>query len=329
MNWEDKMVVVTGAGGFIGSHLTESLLEKGAQVTAFVRYNSRHSYGWLEELYRNKTPGFSIMLGDIRDLNIIKKLTDGSDIIFHLAALIGIPYSYMAPDAYIETNVKGSYNVFQSALDAEAEKVIHTSTSEVYGTARYVPINEEHPLQGQSPYAASKIAADQLADSYFRSFGLPIVTVRPFNTFGPRQSARAVIPSIISQALKGNEIKLGSLDPVRDMTFVEDTVKGFIAAAETENINGETVNIGSGKGYSIRELVDTISEIMNQDFEVITDEERVRPSKSEVMQLISCATKAKDLMNWKAETDLREGLARTVDWISDNRELFKSTKYIY
>jgi len=329
MNWRGKKVVVTGAGGFIGCHLTEVLLEKGASIRAFVRYNSRHNYGWLEGLSARETGDLSVVLCDVRDCNAMRKLVEGSDVVFHLAALIGIPYSYVAPEAYLETNVKGTFNVFQAALEAQVERIIHTSTSEVYGTAQYVPIDEEHPLQGQSPYAASKIATDKLAESYFRSFGLPVVTIRPFNTYGPRQSARAVIPTIISQALRGKEVRLGSLEPVRDMTFVGDTVRGFIAAAESEKLIGETLNLGTGKGVSIRELVEIISAIMNREMNIITEKERTRPAKSEVLKLISCATKAKKLMNWEAQTGLQEGLTKTVTWISENQNFYKTAKFVY
>lgn len=271
MNWKEKKVFVTGAGGFIGSHLVESLLEKGAKVTALVHYNSRNSYGWLEESFLKGRANLSVLLGDVRDGIAMRKLIADNQIIFHLAALIGIPYSYTAPIAYVDTNIQGTLNVLQAALESKAEKIIHTSTSEVYGTAQYVPIDENHPLQGQSPYSASKIGADKLAESYFRSFALPVATVRPFNTYGPRQSARAIIPTIISQALRFKEVRLGSLDPIRDLTFVDDTVRGFIAAAEADNIIGETVNLGTGKGVSIRELVETISTILNAPLPIISE----------------------------------------------------------
>jgi NAD dependent epimerase/dehydratase len=329
MNWEGRKIVVTGAGGFIGSHLTESLLEKGANVTALVHYNSQHNYGWLEEIFRTKGKELSVVMGDVRDSNAMRKLVDGHTVIFHLAALIGIPYSYMAPEAYIETNIKGTLNVLQAGLENKVERVIHTSTSEVYGTAKYVPIDEDHPLQGQSPYSASKIGADKLVESYCKSFDLPVVTVRPFNTFGPRQSARAVIPTIISQVLQGKELRLGSLKPVRDMTFVDDTVRGFIAASESKAVIGETVNLGTGQGISIQELVETISSVLNQNITVISEDERVRPEKSEVMRLISCADKAEKLMNWEARVSLKEGLAKTITWISENLKSYKEEKYVY
>lgn len=329
MNWSEKKVFITGAGGFIGSHLTEVLLERGAYITALIHYNSRDSHGWLEELSHTDPANLSVVLGDVRDGNTMRNLVAGQDIIFHLAALIGIPYSYMAPAAYVETNVKGTLNVLQAGLEARVEKIVHTSTSEVYGTALYTPIDEGHALQGQSPYSASKIGADKLAESYFKSFSLPVVTVRPFNTYGPRQSARAVIPTIICQALKGPEVSLGSLDTVRDMTFVDDTVAGFIAAAETVDIAGETINLGTGKGGTIQELVNAIAAILKREINIIVKKERTRPVRSEVLKLISCADKAKRLMNWEAKTSLEDGLEKTITWISENLTTYKTKKFVY
>jgi NAD dependent epimerase/dehydratase len=329
MNWQGKKVFVSGAGGFIGSHLTEALLDRGAHVTALIHYNSRNSYGWLDGLSGLNGKNISFELGDIRDTITMRRLIKRQEVVFHLAALIGIPYSYMAPEAYAATNIKGTLNVLQAALEAKVEKIIHTSTSEVYGTACYVPIDEKHPLQGQSPYAASKIGADKFVESYVRSFALPVVTVRPFNTYGPRQSARAVISTIIAQALQGGEVKLGSLDPVRDVTFVDDTVRGFIAAAEADKVNGETINLGFGSGVSIQELVKSISLIMNQEFKVTIEKERMRPAKSEVLKLVSSAAKAKRLINWEAQIGLKEGLQRTVDWISENQQYYKNSTFVY
>jgi NAD dependent epimerase/dehydratase len=329
MNWQGKKVFVSGAGGFIGSHLTEALLDRGAHVTALIHYNSRNSYGWLDGLSGLSGKNISFALGDIRDTITMRRLIKGQEVVFHLAALIGIPYSYMAPEAYVANNIKGTLNVLQAALEAKVEKIIHTSTSEVYGTACYVPIDEKHPLQGQSPYAASKIGADKFVESYFRSFALPVVTVRPFNTYGPRQSARAVISTIIAQALQGGEVKLGSLDPVRDVTFVDDTVRGFIAAAEADKVKGETINLGSGSGVSIQKLVKTISLIMKQVPRIITEKERMRPAKSEVLKLVSSAAKAKRLINWEAQIGLKEGLQRTVDWISENQQYYKNSAFVY
>ena len=329
MNWKEKKVFITGAGGFIGSHLTEALLRRGAQITALVHYNSRDNHGWLEELSCKNSANLRVMLGDIRDGHTMRALVAGHDVIFHLAALIGIPYSYMAPAAYVETNIKGTLNVLQAGLEARTEKIVHTSTSEVYGTALYTPIDEGHPLQGQSPYSASKIGADKLVESYCKSFSLPAVTVRPFNTYGPRQSARAVIPTIICQALKGPEVRLGSLDPVRDMTFVDDTVAGFIAAAETDNLSGETINLGTGRGVTIQELVDAVAAILKREIIVTVEKERTRPEKSEVLKLLSCADKARRLMDWAAKTPLEQGLAKTIAWIADNLMTYKTKKFVY
>ena len=329
MNWKEKKVFITGAGGFIGSHLTEALLQRGAHITALIHYNSRDNYGWLEELSGENHAALRVVLGDVRDSNTMHKLAAGQNIIFHLAALIGIPYSYMAPAAYVETNIKGTLNMLQAGLEARVEKLVHTSTSEVYGTAIYTPIDEGHPLQGQSPYAASKIGADKLVESYCKSFSFPAVTVRPFNTFGPRQSARAAIPTIICQALKGTEVSLGSLDPVRDMTFVDDTVAGFIAAAETDHLSGETINLGTGRGVSIQELVDMIATLLKCEINITIDKERTRPSESEVLKLLSCADKAKCLMNWEAKTSLEDGLGKTVRWIADNLTTYKTRKFVY
>ncbi len=329
MNWKEKKVFITGAGGFIGSHLTEALLQRGAHITALIHYNSRDNHGWLEELSGQNHAALQVILGDVRDASTMRKLIAGQEIIFHLAALIGIPYSYMAPAAYVETNIKGTLNILQAGLEARVEKMVHTSTSEVYGTALYTPIDEKHQLQGQSPYSASKIGADKLVESYCKSFSLPVVTVRPFNTYGPRQSARAVIPTIICQALRGTEVGLGSLDPVRDMTFVDDTVTGFIAAAETDNLSGETINLGTGRGVSIQELVDMIAALLKREINIIADQERTRPAESEVLKLLSCADKARRLMNWEAKTSLEDGLGKTIRWIGDNLTTYKTKKFVY
>lgn len=329
MNWPSKRVIVTGAGGFIGSHLTEALLRRGAAVTALVHYNSRHSYGWLEQMPSDLAKGAEIVLGDIRDGGMMRKLIRGRDVVFHLAALIGIPYSYTAPEAYVGTNIGGTLNLLQAALEAGVETFVHTSTSEVYGTARYVPIDEGHPLQGQSPYSASKIGADKIAESFWRSFGLPVVTVRPFNTYGPRQSSRAVIPAILSQALRGRDIRLGSLTPVRDLTYVADTAAGFIAAAEGEYLTGKTIHLGSGKGISVGDLVQVISALLNQKLCVTTDPERTRPAGSEVERLICNPTKAARLMNWKAHISLKEGISRTIAWMVGHHDEYEKLKFIY
>lgn len=329
MNWEEKRVFITGAAGFIGSHLTEALLAKGAHITALVHYNSRDNHGWLEELSCQNRADLRVVLGDVRDGCTMRELVAGHDMIFHLAALIGIPYSYMAPAAYVETNIRGTLNLLQAGLEARVEKMVHTSTSEVYGTALYTPIDEAHPLQGQSPYSASKIGADKLVESYCKSFSFPAVTVRPFNTYGPRQSARAVIPTIICQALKGTEVNLGSLDPVRDMTFVDDTVAGFIAAAEAASLSGETINLGTGRGVTIQGLVDAVAAILRREITVVVENERTRPAKSEVLKLLSCADKARRLMNWEAKTLLEDGLAKTIAWIADNLTTYKTKRFVY
>ncbi|MGA2912001.1 MAG: GDP-mannose 4,6-dehydratase [Methanoregula sp.] len=327
MDWSNKKVVVTGAGGFIGSHLVDELLGKKADVTAFVHYNSRNDWGMLEGRYSNKTPRLQIIPGDVTDCNAIKKVIAGNDVVFHLAALIGIPYSYIAPESYLNTNIKGTLNVMQACLDAGTDRVIHTSTSEVYGTAQYTPIDEKHPLQGQSPYSASKISADKIAESYFCSFDLPVSTLRPFNTFGPRQSTRAVIPTIITQAITSNTINLGSLTPVRDLTFVKDTVDAFIKIAESEKAVGQTINVGSGRGVTIGELADIIIKKINPGAQITYRESRVRPEKSEVMTLLCNNMMAKDLIKWQPQFSLEEGLEMTIAWMRDHIEKYKPDLY--
>ncbi len=319
-------ILVTGAGGFIGSHLTERLVQKGYDVRAFIRYNSQGRWGWLEESpYKDQ---IEVYMGDIRDLDSVRDAVKGVDIIFHLAALIGIPYSYKSPLAYIRTNIEGTYNVLEAALDEGCSRVVHTSTSEVYGTAQYVPIDEKHPLHAQSPYAATKIAADQLALSYYRSFDLPVVVARPFNTYGPRQSARAIIPTVITQVLKGlHEIKLGNLSPTRDFNYVQDTVSGFLAVAFTEHVEGEVINIGSGIEISIGNLVQLISKITGIEISIMQDEQRVRPRKSEVERLLCDNNKIKKLTDWKTEYSLETGLKETIDWIKNNLHKYKPETY--
>lgn len=326
MNWSDKKVLVTGAGGFIGSHLTERLVELGAETRAFVRYSSTGSWGWLDQSTRKND--IEVVLGDIRDQDTVIHAVAGVDIIFHLAALIAIPYSYQAPLSYVRTNVEGTLNVLQAAQRAESEAVVHTSTSEVYGTARTVPIDENHPLQGQSPYSASKIGADKIAESFHLSFGLPVVTVRPFNTFGPRQSARAVIPTIITQALNGSEIRLGNLEPTRDLNFVADTVEGFIKAAETPKAIGETINLGSGREISIRDLAALILKLMNRDIPIALEGARVRPENSEVDRLLADSRKGQSILGWTPRHSLEEGLAATIDWIRENSERYRTGIYV-
>jgi NAD dependent epimerase/dehydratase len=328
MNVEGKTVLVTGAGGFIGSHLVEALVAKGAEVKTLVRYNSRNDWGMLENIPSGVRNNLEVITGDIVDFCVVKKAVKNCDIIFHLAALIGIPYSYSAPESYVNTNIKGTLNILQASLDEGAEKVVHTSTSEVYGTAKYVPIDESHPLQGQSPYSASKIGADMLAHSFFLSFNAPVAIIRPFNTFGPRQSARAVIPTIISQALSEEKINLGSLTPIRDLTYVKDTVNGFIKVAESDNSIGEIVNIGNGKGIAIGELAKKILLLMGcENTTIHSDEERVRPENSEVMQLICDNSKAGRILGWSPQYTLEQGLQETISWIKVHKKMYKCNAY--
>jgi len=326
MNWSDKKVLVTGAGGFIGSHLTERLIELGAKTRAFVRYSSTGSWGWLDQSTRKHDA--EIVLGDIRDQDTVIHAVAGIDVVFHLAALIAIPYSYQAPLSYVRTNVEGTLNVLQASQRAESEVVVHTSTSEVYGTARTVPIDENHPLQGQSPYSASKIGADKIAESFNLSFGLPVVTVRPFNTYGPRQSARAVIPTIITQALNGSEIRLGNLEPTRDLNFVADTVEGFIKAAETPKAIGETINLGSGREISIRDLAALILKLMNRDIPIALEGTRVRPENSEVDRLCADSRKGQSILGWTPKYSLEDGLSATIEWIRENSERYRTGIYV-
>lgn len=327
MTWNGRRVLVTGAGGFIGSHLVDALAEQGAEVTALVRYNSRNDWGMLEERYRSGSGRVRVVLGDVGDAGCVRRAVEGKELVFHLAALIGIPYSYVAPESYVRTNVLGTLNVLSASLSAGVERVVHTSTSEVYGTALYTPIDEAHPLQGQSPYSASKIAADKMAEAYFCSFGLPVVTLRPFNTYGPRQSARAVIPTIITQALTGNTVQLGSLDPVRDFTFVTDTARAFLLAAEKSEAVGKTIHTGSGIGISIGDLARKILLQVNPGARIITGEERVRPERSEVMRLVCDSRRAWEDLGWRPEVALDEGLSRTIGWVRDHLETYKAGGY--
>ena len=323
--WGSKSVLVTGAGGFIGSHLTEALVRLGAKTRAFVRYNSEGRHGWLDQSPLHDQ--VDVVLADIRDADSVRKAMRGVDTIFHLAALIGIPYSYEAPGSYVRTNIDGTLHVLQAALEMGTPRVVHTSTSEVYGTARSVPISEEHPLQGQSPYSATKIGADKLAESFFLSFGLPVVTVRPFNTYGPRQSARAVIPTIISQSLSGSAVRLGSLEPTRDFTFVEDTVSGFLHAAASDKALGTVVNLGCGKEISIGELAKMIFRLTGSSFEVEEQTTRIRPKGSEVQRLLADNRRAKELTGWAPKIDLEHGLSKTIDWMRSNMDRYRVECY--
>ena len=327
MNWKKKKVLVTGAGGFIASHLLERLVLAGADVTAFVRYNSKNDFGFIEILPSVVRKNLKVVAGDLRDSDALYDAIKGNDTIFHLAALIAIPYSYVHPREVVETNVMGTFNVLNAAKRLDVSKVVHTSTSEVYGTAVTVPISEDHPLQGQSPYSASKIGADKIAESFYLSFGVPVATIRPFNTYGPRQSARAVIPAIISQALKGNAIKLGSLTPKRDLNYVSDTVEGFIKVAESKRSLGEVINIGSGREITIGELAGKIIDILGKDIKIVADKSRIRPKKSEVGRLLADNRKAKKLLGWTPKVSLEEGLKKTIEWIKDNQDYYKTDIY--
>ena len=327
-------VLVTGADGFIGSHLVEKLVRDGHSVRAFVQYNSFNSWGWLDSCSSDVRGNFEVFTGDIRDPYGVKQAMSGCSSVAHLAALIAIPYSYHSPDTYVDTNIKGTLNVLQAARDLNVTRVIHTSTSEVYGTAKFVPITELHPLQGQSPYSATKIAADQLAYSFYTSFELPVVTVRPFNTYGPRQSARAVIPTIITQITNKNDyIKLGSVTPTRDFSYIDDTVSGFVSALMSKDGIGQTVNLGSNFEISIRDTAKLISEIMGTNLEILSNEERIRPDNSEVERLWADNSKAKEIFGWepkyKGLEGFKDGLTKTINWFSQAENLSKYKSEIY
>jgi NAD dependent epimerase/dehydratase len=334
MNLRGKKILVTGADGFIGSHLTEELVRQGHDVRAFVFYNSFNSWGWLDSSDEEIRRSLDVFAGDVRDPHGVRQAMKDCDVVFHLAALIAIPYSYHSPDTYVDTNVKGTLNVVQAARELGVEKVVHTSTSEIYGTARYVPIDEEHPHLGQSPYSASKIGADQIALSFHLSFGTPVGIIRPFNTYGPRQSARAVIPTIISQIATGScKIKLGSLHPTRDFNYVKDSVRGFIAFAESDRSVGEVINIASNYEISIGDTVQTIASLMGRKIEVESDDERVRPELSEVERLWGANDKAKQLLGWEPEyggiEGFRRGLDETIEWFTRPENLSKYKAGIY
>jgi len=322
------MVLVTGAGGFIGSHLTEVLTRRGERVRALVHYNFQNNWGWLDTVAPDVREQVEVVPCDICDPFAVRDALKGCETVFHLAALISIPYSYRAPASFVETNVKGTLNVLEACRDYGVQRVVHTSTSETYGTAQYIPMDEKHPLVGQSPYSASKIAADKLAEAYHLSFGLPVVTVRPFNTFGPRQSARAVIPTIISQALSGAKtIKLGATTPVRDLNFVADTVDGFLRASETPAAIGRVVNLGRGDGISVEELAKKILNLCDSDAEIEVEEDRIRPEKSEVMELVCDNRLAKDLLGWRPKHSLEDGLRNTVEWMRRHLDRYKPHLY--
>ena len=323
-----KKILVTGADGFIGSHLTEELLRKGYTVKALSQYNSFNNWGWLEDIPKNKN--LEVISGDVRDPHFCKEITKDIDVVFHLAALIAIPYSYVAPDSYVDTNVKGTLNICQAAKENNVSRVIHTSTSEVYGTAKYVPIDEKHPKQAQSPYSASKIGADAMAISFFNAFELPVTIARPFNTYGPRQSARAIIPTIISQIAAGKkQIKLGDLSPTRDFNFVKDTCRGFIALAENDQTIGKEINIASNFEISMKDILELIKKIMKSDVEFITDEQRLRPKNSEVFRLWGDNTLIKSLTDFDIEYPIEKGLEKTINWFTKPENLKKYKTDIY
>lgn len=322
-----KKILVTGADGFIGSHLTEALVRQGHDVRAFVLYNSFNSWGWLDNSEEAIRKNLDVFAGDIRDPHGVKKAMQGCDVVLHLAALIAIPYSYHSPDTYVDTNIKGTLNILQAARELGGVKVVHTSTSEVYGTARFVPITEEHPLQGQSPYSASKIGADQLAYSFFASFGLPVTIVRPFNTYGPRQSARAVIPTIITQALTSDCIRLGNLEARRDFTYVRDTVNGFLRAAAVPAVLGQEINLGTGADISVGELAAEIIRQVGRPVEIASESERMRPEKSEVQRLLSDNSLAREALGWQPTYSLEDGLRETIAWIGDHLDFYRVGRY--
>lgn len=317
-----EKVLVTGADGFIGSHLVEMLVREGCRVRAFVLYNSFNSWGWMDHVTKDILAEVEIWPGDVRDPNGVRKAAQDMQTVYHLAALIGIPFSYHSPDLYVDTNIKGTLNILQACRDLGVNRVAVTSTSEVYGTAQYVPIDEKHPLQGQSPYSATKIGADKVAESFYLSFGLPVVTVRPFNTYGPRQSARAIIPTIITQLLRGNgRVKLGSQHTTRDLNYVEDICRGFLALASCDEAVGKAVNVGSGREISIGDLAATIAKLMNREIEIVMDDERIRPADSEVERLLCDNRLMQSLTGWSPSLTLEEGLHKTIDWFQNDADL--------
>ncbi len=330
MNIRGKKVLVTGSCGFIGSHLVEKLIDEGAKVRAFVLYNSFNSWGWLDSLPKDILNRIEVFAGDIRDHNAARSAIKDIDVVFHLAALIGIPFSYSTPDSYVDTNVKGTLNILQASRDARVKKVLVTSTSEVYGTALYVPIDEKHPRQAQSPYSATKIAADSLAESFYRGFSLPVTIVRPFNTYGPRQSARAIIPTIITQLLSGKSvIELGDIKPTRDLLYVKDTVEAFVRIAESDKTVGEEINVATGKEISVKDLAGKLVSIINPKAHITKDRNRMRPKNSEVYRLLGSNRKLKTLTRWRSAYSIDEGLKETVDWFKDkeNLKLYKHDIY--
>jgi len=330
MHLKNKKILVTGAAGFIGSHLVERLLNEECEIRAFVKYNSLNSWGWLDSFDKEVLDNVEIVIGDIRNADSVRKAVKDVDVVFHLAALISIPYSYDSPESYVETNIKGTLNILQACLDYSVERVLITSTSEVYGTAKFVPITEDHPKQGQSPYSATKIGADHLAESFYRSFDLPVVIVRPFNTYGPRQSARAVIPTIITQLLSGyDEIKLGSLHPTRDLVYVKDTVEGFVKLALCDNAIGKEVNIATQSEISIQDLATKLINKINPNAKIVSEDVRIRPQNSEVERLLGSNEKLRKLTGWVPETDIDRGLELTIDWFKNKENLKIYKPWVY
>ena len=327
MDWRGKKVLVTGAGGFIGSHLVEKLVALGSDVRAFVRYNSRNDYGLIEVLPEDIQEKLTVVVGDLRDSDSVNSVVRNIDLVFHLGASISIPYSYVSPNNFVATNIIGTLNVLNAVKDYSIQKMVHTSSSEVYGTAQYIPIDEKHPLQAQSPYAASKIGADKMVESYHLTYGLPVATVRPFNTYGPRQSSRAVIPTIITQALTKDEIKLGATSPTRDFNYVEDTVSAFIKVAESPESVGQALNFGSGKEISIGDLACEIISLVGRSINIVSDDERIRPGKSEVDRLLADATKARELLGWEPMFSLTDGLSNVIGWMSEHLNRYKTNVY--
>ena len=327
MKLNNKNILLTGAGGFIGSHTAESLLKRGCKLKVFVRYNSRSEYGWLDTFSKKIKDKIEIIAGDLKDADAVNKAVKDCQVVFHLGALIGIPYSYIHPNDYVETNIVGTTNILNACRDHEVKRLVHVSTSEVYGTAQYVPIDENHPKVGQSPYSASKISADMLVESFNKSFDLPTVIIRPFNTFGPRQSLRAVIPTIISQLLSGNQLSLGEISPTRDFTYVSDTVEGIIKAAEANKAVGETINLGYGKEISIKQLAELIASLLGKKHKFKQESKRIRPENSEVKRLLSDNSKAKEILGWQPEIDLESGLKKTINWLKENQASIDRRKY--
>ena len=327
MNWNGHPVLVTGAGGFIGSHLVEALVEQQAKVRAFVHYNSRNDPGLLSLLPKGISEEIEVVFGDLRDSLAVRRAAEGTVTVFHLGAVISIPYSYTHPYEVAETNLIGTLNVLQACRELEIRRLVHTSSSEVYGTALHVPIDENHRLQGQSPYSASKIGADKLAESYYYAYGLPVVTLRPFNTYGPRQSSRAIVPTIITQALAGDEVHLGNTTPRRDLTFISDTVEGFLKIAQVPGIEGETFNLGTGSELSIAELAKSIIRLLAREVAIVVDEDRKRPEMSEVQRLLADSSSARERLEWEPKVSLEDGLRRTIAWISDNLHVYNVGSY--